>query len=70
MACLILADLLEIEELRDRLPLAGGAQVLGRILVDRPFAEEEAVEVPEGGKAAGDGPGAESGLVQMVQIGS
>ena len=43
--------------------------MLGRILGDDALAEEEPEEVPKRGEPPGDRPGAEAGLVQMVNPG-
>src|ERR1017187_8877434 len=63
-----LLDLLQIQELRDVLPLVGGTQLLGRIVFDETFSQEKTVEAPEGGQMPRDGSAAQPGLVQMIKI--
>jgi hypothetical protein len=56
-------DLLQIQELRDGLPLPRKAQVLGGIGFDQAFPQEKPIKIPKGGQMAGDGTVAQTVLV-------
>ena len=56
-------DLLQIQELRDGLPLLWSAQMFGGIGGEAAFAQQKRIETAQGGQVPGDRPAAQPGLI-------